>query len=120
MAGVVCLLALYLIFIVVSIRKHKISVGRAISTVIGQFCNSVIAGIFIYYLAELIQEHEIYDIFGHPTGRTESGFDAVLSDTFAHMVYVPLLLICAAYNIIYWRITHKKKSNDKEDTQVNK
>ncbi len=120
MTGVVCLLVLYLIFIVVSIRKHKISVGRAISTVIGQFSNSIISGIFIYYLDELVNEHEIYDMFGHPTGRTESGLDAVLSDTFAHMVYIPLLLICAAYNIIYWRITHKKKSENKEDTQVNK
>lgn len=120
MAGVVCILALYLVFIVVSIIKHKISVGRAISTVIGQFSNSIISGIFIYYLVEFIEEHEIYDMFGHPTGRTESGFDAVLSDTFAHMVYVPLLLICTTYDIIYWRITHKKKSKSKEDTQVNK
>ena len=120
MAGVVCLLVLYLIFIVASIIKHKMSVGRAISTVIGQFFNSIIAGIFIYYLAEFFGDHEIYDMFGHPTGRTESGFDAVLSDTFAHIVYVPLLLICTTYDIIYWCITHKKKSKDKEDTQVNK
>lgn len=120
MNGVVCLLVLYMVFIVASIIKHKISVGRAISTIIGQFSNSIIAGIFIYYLAEFMGDHEIYDVFGHPTGRTESGLDAVLSDSFAHIVYVPLLLICATYSIIYWRTTHKKKSEAKEDTQVNK
>lgn len=116
MLGVICLLALYMIFIIVSVIKHKISIGRAISSIIGQFCNTIIAGIFIYYLVEFVEVHEVYDMLGHPTGRTESGFEAVLSDSWAHIVFIPSLTICSIYNIIYWKITHKKQAHKKKIT----
>ena len=54
-------------------------------------------------------------MLGHPTGRKVSGFEAVLSDSWAHIVFIPALAICSLYNIIYWKITHKKQAHREEN-----
>lgn len=115
MLGVVVLAVYFLVFTIIAVCWHKIKIGRAVASVVGQFFNSVIVAIVIYYGVEIFTVRETYTMLGQPTGQTVSGWEAVAADGWAHIVCIPALIVSCLYNSTYWLITHKNRKNNAEN-----
>ncbi|MBR5773695.1 MAG: hypothetical protein IKY44_02470 [Clostridia bacterium] len=105
-----CYQLLYIIFLR---KKDSVSLGRSISRYFLHFFSVVIAVILIYYANNFINGFTPGTWVGHATGETVYGFEAVVSDGFAHLFLVPLAFISFLYQIVYCLVSRRFKNKSK-------
>lgn len=90
-------------------KKDNVSLKRAIALYFLYLFSSVEVYIFLYYADNFINGFATSDFLGNPTSEVMYGFEAIVKDTWAHMVFVPILVICVVYQIVYF-VVRKKTS----------
>lgn len=90
-------------------KKDNVSLKRAIALYFLYLFSAVEVYIFLYYADNFINGFATSDFLGNSTSEVMYGFEAIAQDTWAHAIFVPVLVICVVYQIIYFVV--KKKTS---------
>lgn len=92
-------------------KKDNVSFGHAVSL---QFlCISIIVDILIIisYARMFVCGYTPSDFFGNSMGVTYYGIEAIRQNDWADVVFVPMLVICTLYQVIFFLVRNKKKDS---------